>query len=278
MVIQAPALSGYELLASGNGRRIERFGSVVTDRPEPQALWKFSGMHANADAIFSEGFWQAPEEVQKGWQVSFPQFGISLGLRLTPFRHVGLFPEQSENWQWLLSLIKKKPQASVLNLFGYTGGASLVAAKAGAHVTHVDASAPSIRWAKENAALSGLPTDAIRWIEDDALKFMRREIRRGKTYDIILMDPPTFGRGPKGEIFRLEERVKELCALSRQLVSPTPVGFLFNAYATTLYPETLLRVAEGELHTVFPKLEVATLCLGEKNNNSLLPTGFFLRS
>ena len=268
-------LSSYELLATGNGRRIERFGSVITDRPETQALWRMLPISEKADAIFENGEWQP---TQLKWKIDLPAFGIILNLRLTPFRHVGMFPEQAENWRWLAASLKNLSDARVLNLFAYTGAASIVAAKQGANVTHVDASGPSIKWAKENAATSGLPEDGIRWIEDDALKFMRREVRRGKKYDIILMDPPTFGRGPKGEIFRLEQRVEELLLLSKELLADKPAGFLINAYATSLYPETLLRVADQILGDIFPTLHVETLCLKEKTNSMVLPTGFFVRS
>jgi 23S rRNA (cytosine1962-C5)-methyltransferase len=268
--------SDYELLDSGDGQRLERFGAHTLARPDPTAIWKPTavGRWKMVDARFSRDGWEYHRQsLEAGWQIGWGK--ACFVVRPTPFRHVGLFPEQNLNWTWLQERLNGVTDAHVLNLFAYTGAASVVAAQAGATVCHVDASKPSLRWAQENARLSGV--GRIRWIEEDAIKFMAREVRRGKTYDVITMDPPVFGRGPKGEIFRLEERLSELLALTAQLLSKRPLGFLLNFYATSLYPDAVLRLAQ---ETLGDRLELSlhSLNLLEKSNDKPLPTGFFLRS
>ena len=268
----------YELLDSGNGRRLERFGAYVTSRPDSNVLWKPTFPERwKPDAMFDQDGWQTDVgNLMSGWELAYQS--LRLAVRPTPFRHVGIFPEQRVNWDWLALLCQERPRLRVLNLFAYTGIASLIAAKEGAQVCHVDASTASINWAKENARLSGLADDAIRWISDDALKFMAREVRRGRQYDVILMDPPVFGRGPKGEIFRLEERLSELVSLAGQLLASDSSAFLLNFYATALYPESVLRLAQSVLGEILPNLELYSLVLQETWSENRLPTGFFLRS
>ena len=193
---------------------------------------------------------------------------------------MGLFPEQDGQWQWLQENIasfrlRNNRSPRVLNAFAYTGAASVVAALAGAEVCHLDASAGSVNWAKENAHLSGLPEDAIRWIVDDARKFLQREVRRSRQYDIILMDPPVFGRGPKGEVWRLENGLPELAYLVGRLLAPEPLGFWLNFYATALYPGSIQRLFE---RVVPLPLKIDALQLEEKNNKKNFQTGFSLHS
>jgi 23S rRNA (cytosine1962-C5)-methyltransferase len=276
----------YELLDSGNRQRLERYGAYTLVRPDPNVLWQVNpslqAAWEGADAHFLPGAsedsnWQASTKLLKGWNIS--RGNATFFIKPTSFRHVGLFPEQSTNWDWLEELIHSVSYTpKVLNLFAYTGAASVGAALAGAEVCHVDASKGSTAWAKDNAALSGLPEDAIRWIVDDVRKFMQREIRRGKKYDIILMDPPVFGRGPKGEIWRLEEELVGLFDLCRQLLSEKPLGLLVNFYATALYPDSVLRLAQDEVGDLFPSLMCYSLSLQESNRKMGLATGYCLRT
>lgn len=223
----------YELIDSGDRMKLERFGDVVLIRPEIQALWKKQIPEAwgKADAEFvvtdGKGVWKnvsAPHE----WKISFQD--ATAVLRLTNFKHIGIFPEQAANWEWLSGRCSQKSGTRVLNIFGYTGMASIIAAKAGAQVTHVDASKTTLNWANENREASGLPEDAIRWIFDDALSFVRREVKRGNHYDGIVLDPPAFGRGAKGEVWHIEEDLPHLLEECSKLL--TDQGFLLlNGYA-----------------------------------------------
>jgi 23S rRNA (cytosine1962-C5)-methyltransferase len=277
----------YKLLATGDGQRLEQFGKVIVRRPDGNVIWpKKQGNEAlwdSAQAIYhpykETGEWQyADPKLTSGW--TLPWNDCLFHVRPTPFRHLGLFPEQATQWKWLEETVsahaKKKKSAKVLNLFGYTGAGSVVAAVAGAMVCHVDASPGSVQWAKENAALSNAPDTSIRWIVDDVLKFMQREVRRGNTYDVILMDPPVFGRGPKGEVWRLASGLLELATLSRQLLSAEPLGLLVNFYATPLYPQSAQRVFQEVFHDM-SKIELGSVHL-EEVGGALLPTGFFLKS
>jgi len=280
--IIAPFWDGYELLDSGEGERLERFGIFKVVRPDANALWARSDRanwkHPDAHFIQGEkGQWDLKNnDLKDGWVIEFGKARFRVAP--TSFRHMGLFPEQAAHWQWLQDKIPAEKPIKVLNLFAYTGGASIIAAQAGAKVTHVDASQGSINWAKENAALSGLPSDAIRWICDDVPKFLAREIRRGSRYDLILLDPPVFGRGPKGEIWRLENGLQGLLSQVAELLSPKPAGVLMNFYATTLYPEAVARLAAEILQPNIVKIELASLCLQESRSKNLLPTGYFIRS
>lgn len=247
----------YELLDSGEGEKLERFGGVVLRRPDPQALWsknltpekwdKASVRFVNSGRA---GVWKKKvdlpdSKLPDSWPVTLS--GLTFGISLSAFKHVGLFPEQSENWNWLGETIGRaitganteksvntdaKKTVSVLNLFGYTGGATLAAAKAGASVTHVDGSKVSVNRARENAKLSGLETKPIRWIVDDVPAFVKREIRRGNRYDGIIMDPPAYGRGPKKELWEIETHLPLLIAECRELLSASPLFVLLNGYAS----------------------------------------------
>jgi 23S rRNA (cytosine1962-C5)-methyltransferase len=277
--IITPAWADYELLQTGDGRRLERFGKHLVSRPETSVLWNVSDPRPEwheTDAVFEGGEW-VRDRVSEDWTVTYE--GVTLRLRPTPFRHVGIFPEQAANWSWLrqkvAEIVAKGRKPRVLNLFAYTGGASIAAALSGAEVTHVDASKGSVFWASENARLSGLSEKAIRWIVDDVPKFIAREVRRGATYDIILLDPPTFGRGSKGEIWRLADHLPALLEDVGALM-PEPKGLLLNFYATELYPESVLRLAQEHISGL--DLELATLSLAENDGKSLLQTGYLVRS
>ena len=230
-LIETRGFADYALLDSGAGRKLERFGSVIVDRPEPQALWTPGAPERdwrNANAVFAgdddedKGRWRIDKPVPESWPVKVG--AATMLCRLASFRHMGLFPEQMPHWEWMLArLAEKKGSAEpprVLNLFAYTGAASLIAAAAGAHVTHVDASKKAISWAKENQAASKLTSAPIRWMLDDAAKFVAREVRRGKSYDIILVDPPKFGRGPDGEVWDLFTSLPPLMKDCAALLAP----------------------------------------------------------
>ncbi len=216
----------YELLDCGNNYKLERYGKFVLSRPDPQALWPTDTSTWKPDAEFKDS-WN--KEIEP-WSIDFG--GLTLEIKLSPFKHTGLFPEQIVNWQWMEKLIiESKRSIKVLNLFGYTGGASLICAKAGAEVTHVDASKSAITWANENAELSGLQDKPIRWILDDALAFVKKEVRRGVKYDAIVMDPPSFGRGAKGEVWKIEEGFLELINDCFSVLSDNPLFFVLNGYS-----------------------------------------------
>ena len=276
----------YELLDTGHGERLERFGSHTVVRPDPNVLWDASEPEhpswQDPDARYvgtaEKSGWQVRDQrLLEGWVIGYGQ--AKMRVKPTPFRHMGLFPEQAAHWDWLSQTLQGAGgQPKVLNLFAYTGAASVVAALAGAEVCHLDASKGSVYQAKENAKLSGLPETAIRWIVDDALKFMQREVRRGNTYDLIMMDPPVFGRGPKGEIWRLEKGIADLAVAASQLFSEKPLGFLLNFYATSMYPDSIARVVRQALRKPFPELRLGSLLIAEKIAEKQLPTGFFVRS
>ncbi len=240
----------YEVLDTAGGEKLERWGDYLLVRPDPQVIWdsnkqnpgwrKMNGhYHRSSKGGGEWEFFDLPKE----WEIHYND----LTFRLKPFsfKHTGLFPEQATNWDWFSNLIRqalmKEPdrQIKVLNLFAYTGGATLAAANAGAHVTHVDASKGMVTWAKENAVASGLGEKPIRWLVDDCVKFVEREIRRGNQYDAIIMDPPSYGRGPKGEIWKIEDSIYPFVQLTSQILTDKPLFFLINSYTTGLQPAVL---------------------------------------
>ncbi|MEJ5224902.1 MAG: class I SAM-dependent methyltransferase [Anaerolineales bacterium] len=244
-LLDSPEWRDYELLDSGNGLKLERFGPYRFVRPEVQAMWPPalpSARWQEAHAVFqptseeSGGHWDFKKKVPEKWEMRYPLPGAAGELRFavmpTPGRHLGVFPECGAHWRWAAELIQQAARpVRVLNLFGYTGLASLAAAAAGASVTHVDASKKSVGWARENQALSGLAERPIRWIVDDALKFVQREARRGSRYDGILLDPPKFGRGPKGEVWEVYKSLPALLAACREVLSPQPLFVVVTMYA-----------------------------------------------
>ncbi len=273
--------SEYELLDSGNYRRLEKFGDLIIVRSEPRAWWKPAlgeGEWAKAQARYEKeekGEW---EFSGKSVSAKILQFeGVQAKLKLTRMsKHVGVFPEQSRQWRWIAEKISQANRPiKVLNLFAYTGMSTLMAASAGASVTHVDGSKVALTWANENAELSGLKDKPIRWILDDALKFVKREVRRGNKYDAIIMDPPAFGRGPKGEVWKIEDSINELLDNCKQLLSEAPLFVFMTMYsieASSLSLGNLLHDAVGHLGG-----EVATgeLVLMPKSGGKPLPVSLF---
>lgn len=282
-ILKTSGASDYELLDSGEGEKLERYGKFVLSRPDPQALWNKrlpASDWQKADAFFahggSKGGWKKKPNVPEKWKIEFA--GLSFFIKPTAFKHTGLFPEQEPNWQWIIKNIKSANRpVSVLNLFGYTGGATLAALSAGAEVVHVDGSKSAIAWAKENATLSGLADKPVRWILDDAREFVKREIRRGKRYDGIVMDPPAFGHGPKKELWKIENDFLGLMKICEEVLSASPLFFLINGYSAgysaIAYGNNLLSFKEkfgGEI-------EKGELAIEESGGGRLLPAGIFAR-
>jgi len=281
---------GYELLDSGLNEKLERFGGVVLMRPDPQALWPkilddkewkkanafFTRDVEGAEWNFKDNGDGKEKSVTKKWSIDFG--GLKFWIKPTAFKHTGLFPEQSTNWGWLQEKIENKADVEVLNLFGYTGGATLACAKAGAKVVHIDSSKAAVTWARENAELSGLVDKPIRWIVEDARIFVEREIKRGRKYDGIIMDPPAFGHGPESELWKIEEHFLTLIENCKKLLSDKPLFFLINGYSAgysaVAYENNLLDLKNkygGEIE----KGELAIQESGKEGR--LLPAGIFAR-
>lgn len=274
----------YELLDSGNLEKFERFGKYYLIRPDNQALWKPSRPQTEwqkANAILKKepnrkGSWKINGQIPEKWTLQFND--LKFWVKLTPFGHLGVFPEQSSHWTWLENKIKQNDQTlNILNLFGYTGLTSLMAAKHGARVCHVDASRPAILWAKENQKLSNLENKPIRWIVDDALKFVKREARRGVKYDGIIMDPPKFGRGPKGEIWQFEDSLVELLEACKEVLSNNPQFFIITAYAVPISSITLSNILSDLVKNHQGNIEYGELALKESVSERILPTSIFAR-
>ena len=234
----------YEVLDTGGGEKLERWGNITLRRPDPQVIWpqQRPELWRTADAWYHRssrggGEWEFRRKLPERWQVKYRD--LKFYVRPTNFKHTGLFPEQAVNWDWMRGLIEQRGGAKVLNLFGYTGGATVACARAGAEVCHVDAAKGMVQWARENRELSGLPETSVRWIIDDALKFVQREKRRGRTYDGLLMDPPSYGRGPGGEVWKLEDELYGLVEECAGVLSDRPLFFLINSYTTGLQPAVL---------------------------------------
>lgn len=236
----------YELLDCSDGERLERWGDVILIRPDPQVIWKTPKKHpmwkkANARYLRSStggGHWEVLRKTPDIWRINYK--GLSLNVKTMGFKHTGIFPEQAVNWDYTAQLIKDADRpVKVLNLFSYTGGATVACLKAGAQVVHVDASKGMVAWAKENAAASSVADRPVRWIVDDCIKFVQREIRRGNKYDIIIMDPPSYGRGPGGEVWKLEDEVYGFVELCAQVLSDNPIMVLINSYTTGLSPAVM---------------------------------------
>jgi len=277
-LLKTQGVEDYELLDSGNGKRLERFGQYVISRPDPQVIWKPSLAETEwnkANAKYLEKDWSSNNLPAK-WPLSFND--VKFYAKLTPFKHTGVFPEQILNWEFIQDKITKaQKEINVLNLFGYTGIASLVAAKAGAKVTHVDGSKPSIVWARENQALSGLEDKPIRWLLDDAVEFTAREARRGNVYDAIIMDPPVYGHGPNGETWDFNKSFPELLENCRKILNPEPVFVIVNAYAISSSSLMLVNSMEDYLGLSKDRIEYGELALEQKSNGRLLSTGIFAR-
>ncbi|MEI6480424.1 MAG: class I SAM-dependent methyltransferase [bacterium] len=281
IVITEPSVD-YELVDSGDGEKLERFGGVILRRPDPQALWKKYDEHLWKDAhgYFiregREGKWNFTKDAPEKWTINFSD--LTFNIRPTTFKHTGIFPEQEPNWKWTRELIKNAgKEISVLNLFGYTGGASIACSQAGAKVCHVDASKASIGWAKDNAESSGLSSDAIRWILDDAKLFVQKELRRGNKYDGIIMDPPAFGRGPEGDVWQIEDDFVKFVEDCKKLLSDKPLFFLVNGYASG-YSQLAYLYNVNDLSEKFGgEVESGELTIRELKSGRVLPCGIFAR-
>lgn len=270
----------YEVIDTSGGEKLERWGKYILLRPDPQVLWNtpkknpaWRKLNAHYHRSKKGGgeweFFDLPEQ----WSIHY--HNLTFHLKPFRFKHTGLFPEQAVNWDWFSELIAGAGRPiKVLNLFSYTGGATCAAAKAGASVTHVDASKGMVGWAKENAEASGLADAPIRWLVDDCVKFVEREIRRGNHYDAIIMDPPSYGRGPKGEIWKIEEKIHPFIALCAQLLSDNPLFFLVNSYTTGLAPAVLTYLISTEVVAKYGGQVVSDeIGLPVSDNGLVLPCG-----
>lgn len=273
----------YQLLDSGDGEKLERWGNFVLSRPDPLAIWP-KGLplaewkKADGHYMRSEdggGKWDFKKQLPDKWEIKYGE--LNFLIKPTSFKHTGLFPEQASNWDSLTEIIKKeKRDVGVLNLFAYTGGVTVALAKSGTKVCHVDSSKGIVGWAKENAELNGL-VEKIRWIVDDAIKFVEREVKRGVKYDGIIMDPPSFGRGAKGEVWKLEKDLWPLVSKTTKLLSDDPLFFHINSYSTGMSPTVVGNILETALGKIGGKIEVNELGLKEGRGNRILPQGVFGR-
>jgi len=289
-ILTTEAQKDYELIDSGSSEKLERYGSFLLARPDPQALWKKmnSLVWKDAHGVFvrtaQKVSWRMKPDVPESWIVELGNRGLRFVISPTAFKHTGVFPEQVSNWQWMADLVghalmgpKKRGKISVLNLFAYTGGASLALLKAGASVVHVDGSKSAIAWAKENAAASGLSEKPIRYILDDVRKFVAREIKRGNTYDGIILDPPAFGHGAGKEIWKIEEHLPDLLLMCKELLSKDPLFFLMNGYASGYSAIAYGNNIKDLIEHFGGSLEIGELTIAESKSDRLLPCGIFAR-
>lgn len=286
-IVETPGFAGYRLVDSGQGRKLERFGKVLVDRPEPQALWQpalESAAWRRADAVFSasaedeeKGRWRIDRLLPESWPVEGE--GIRMLCRMGGLWHLGLFPEQLPHWRWMVDRLRavEGERPRVLNLFAYTGAASLIAAAAGAEVTHVDASKKAVQWARDNQAASGLAEKPIRWLVDDAIKFTAREVRRGRTYHVILVDPPKFGRGPAGETFELFEHLPRLMSDCAALLAPGPSALVLTVYAIRASVIAFAQLAAERLSARPGQIAAGELVLVPQHGINRVPTSHFVR-
>lgn len=273
----------YEILDMADGTKLERWGKYILDRPDPQIVWKektFPFKWKNTDAKYYRskkggGHWENIVDVPDAWQIKYKD--LTFNIKQMGFKHTGLFPEQAVNWDYMIDKIKTSGRKiKVLNLFAYTGGATVACAYAGADVVHVDASKGMVAWAKENIASSNLTDRYVRFIVDDCIKFVQREIRRGSKYDAIIMDPPSFGRGANGEVWNIEESLFPLIKLCEEVLSDNPLFFLINSYTTGMSP----RVLENILYMTINKKHKGKVSSGEvglpmTDSNLVLPCGIY---
>jgi 23S rRNA (cytosine1962-C5)-methyltransferase len=290
--LESPRWQDYALLDSGDGLKLERFGKYVFARPESQAMWKRSLTKEwqQAHAVFqptgeeSGGHWDFKKKIEERWEMHYPLSSAPLRfwVMTTPGRHLGVFPEVAAHWDWLSELThhrvnKEHREVNVLNLFGYTGLATLAAAAAGAKVTHVDASKKSVSWARDNQVLSNLADKPIRWIVDDALKFVQREARRGVKYDGIILDPPKFGRGPKGEVWEVYKSLPDLLSTCRECLSSDPLFVVTTAYAVRASAIHVAQAMEDMMAGFGGKIEMGELVTREQSAGRLLSQAVYAR-
>lgn len=273
----------YELMDSGNGMKLERFGAYSVARPDPRAIWNPrlpQEVWNNAEAQYirsskTDGHWSSRVPPPLPWLVHYRH--LTFRLEPTSFKHIGIFPEQAVNWMWLEETIAKRP-LSILNLFAYTGAASVAAALAGGRVTHLDSVKSTLTWAHENARLNHVNQQLIRWIEDDAMKFVLREAKRGNTYDGIILDPPRFGRGTKGEVWKLLDDLPRLLTACATILSPKPKFLLVNAYTADISAVALGQLVQSIMKPFAGSVSYGELALKESGENGrLLPSGIFAR-
>lgn len=274
----------YSLINTSNGQKLEKWGKYITLRPDPQIIWQSNLDFSNYDAKYERsksggGSWSVINKNMKdSWQIKYKDY--TFNLKLMSFKHTGLFPEQAYNWNYIEDIIKKSKRndIKVLNLFAYTGAASIAALHAGASVVHVDSSRGMIDWAKENVKSSNLDDKPIRFLQDDVVKFVKREIRRGNKYDIIIMDPPSFGRGASGEVWDIEKSLFELVSLCKELLSENPLMFLINSYTTGLSKSVFENVLKIVLQdSLGGHIESDEIGIKQDNSNIVLPCGNFAR-
>ena len=275
----------YELLDMANGEKLERWKDVVLVRPDPQVIWKEKSFPEKWDKINARyvrsssggGHWEYSKKMPQSWQVKYKN--LSFNIKPMGFKHTGLFPEQAVNWDWLINKIQNANRhIKVLNLFAYTGGATVACSYAGAEVCHVDSSKGMTTWAKENMVSSGLENRPVRFIVDDVVKFVKRELRRGNKYDGIIMDPPSYGRGTSGEVWKFEENISDLVQLCVTLFSNKPLFFLINSYTTGISSTVLGDILKLNLSKKYNgKVEVGEVGLPMKESNLVLPCGIYAR-
>ena len=275
----------YEILDMANGEKLEKWGKYMLVRPDPQIIWNkktYENKWKEANAVYNRsktggGSWNYKTKLPDAWKIKYKD--LTFNIKLMGFKHTGLFPEQAVNWDWMMEKIKNaKREIKVLNLFAYTGGASVACLHAGASVCHVDSSKGMVAWAKENVISSGLQDRKIRYIVDDVVKFVEREIRRGNTYDAIIMDPPSYGRGANGEVWKFEENLPELIQLCSKVLSDKPLFFLINSYTTgisSMVLENLLNLTIAKEHK--GKVSHGEIGLPMTGSNLILPCGIYGR-
>jgi len=295
-LIVADRWQDYQLLDCGDGMKKEKWGPYTLVRPDPQIIWPRKGAEAPGARAGSHGGWEGwdgfyhrsesgggkweyRQKLPESWTIRYG--ALSLRIQPTSFKHTGLFPEQAVNWDWFSKKIRTAREAgrgvSVLNLFGYTGAATVAAAAAGASVCHVDAAEGMVKWCRENAALSGLAEAPVRYIVDDCLKFVRRELKRGRRYDAIIMDPPTYGRGGGGELWKLEDHLWGLLSECKQLLSDQPVFFLINAYTARLSPSVVINLLAGLMNGAGGRIHGGEVGLPVQRDGKILPCGIYGR-
>ena len=273
----------YECIDAGSGEKLERWGNVILRRPDPQAIWNVDKSNWKYDAFYHRsnkggGYWEYQNKFSEKWTITYKN--LTFKVSPTGFKHTGIFPEQATNWDFMIEKISKcQRKVKVLNLFAYTGGATIACSYAGADVVHVDASKGMTEWAKENMKLSHLENNSIRFIVDDCLKFVEREYRRGNKYDAIIMDPPSYGRGPNKEVWKFEDNIYALINACIKILSDKPLFFLINSYTTGISSTVLENILKTTLLPLYPngKVDAGEVGLPITNNNLVLPCGIYGR-
>ena len=272
----------YEILDMANGEKLEKWGEYKLIRPDPQIIWKektYPEKWSKVNARYNRsktggGNWDFKTKLPAAWQIKYKN--LTFNIKPMGFKHTGLFPEQAVNWDWMIDKIKNsKREIKVLNLFAYTGGATVACLSAGASVCHVDSSKGMVAWAKENVVSSGLEKRPVRYIVDDVIKFVQREIRRGNKYDAIIMDPPSYGRGTSGEVWQFENNISDLVNLCTEVLSDNPLFFLINSYTTGISAEVLSNILKINLKQYKGKITAGEIGLPMKNSDLVLPCGIF---